>query len=282
MKIQNSTYSPSFSAGLTRSMQLEIAHCDPYKISRTLKKNDIISSFKGNKTVAWCCLKCVEIINLMNQGFDTNLSLPKAIFVEDFNKLAIKGKNASGACNIFPACMYENSNQLVPEKTIFFNEYSDDNYSKGNYYWDNIDENADMFKELNLAPTNFFLDIFLHEFSHVIHDGHLIEKFGIENLMKKVVETLNNKNKLAFDKKYFWLICRNICQYGTNSPFEAIACDLTNRIIKNINKNTLIPKTNFIENSPYRKHSIKNDLVISITEGEYNRAIRRFWNGKFK
>ena len=66
MKIQNQYINPNFRAGLTSAMRSEIRSVDAAKVSEALQKQGIQSDFKGNKMLAWCSLKSVEIINEIN------------------------------------------------------------------------------------------------------------------------------------------------------------------------------------------------------------------------
>ena len=86
MEIQNQYINPNFRAGLTSAMRSEIRSVDVAKVSEALQKQGIQSDFKGNKMLAWCSLKSVEIINEINKRFGVKLGLPKGIFVEDFTK----------------------------------------------------------------------------------------------------------------------------------------------------------------------------------------------------
>ena len=55
--------------------------------------------------------------------------------------------------------------------------------------WENIDAEADRLKAESLSETDFFLDIFLHEFAHAMHGGNIIKKLGFrafENLMEAI------------------------------------------------------------------------------------------------
>lgn len=278
MKIQNNNYySPNFHAGLTKQMKQEIASCNIQKISKEFAKNGILTDFKDNKTVAWCSLKCLEIIKNINEQFNLNLGLPRGIFVEDFNKLDIKNKNSIGVCNVFPVDLYKGSSIIIPEKTIFFNELPEEKF-----FWENIDAHADITKAISISASDFFLDTFLHEFAHAIHEEHLLEKIGSKKLFDICQKIMTNKFKNKFNDKYYRTLYNNCCGYAASHPMEAIACDLSKRIIESLDKNTLLPKTNFTQNSPYRKFSLKEILLSPIKDEKYDQIIRNFWNGKFK
>ena len=280
MKISNK-YSPNFQAGLTKQMQQEISSCNIQKISAELDKIGIRTDFKNNKVVAWCSVKTVEIIQGLNKQFKLNLVLPNGIFVEDFKKLNIKELNAIGFCNVAPTIFDKKSNIVVPEKTLFFNEFPETNYKYGNYFWDNLDELADSRKE-KYSATDFFLDFFIHEFSHVIHENHLLNTLGGKKTINLFQDFNTHERIEKFRNKYFEVLGVNCCYYAASHPAEAIACDMSKRICDCLNKNNLRPETNFIEHSPYREFNLKENLFAFFNETKYNKIIRCFWNGNFK
>ena len=261
MRIQNNT-SLNFKAGLTESMRREMRGCDVKRISNELWKNGIQTDLKDNKIAAWCILKTFEIAKRMNLGF------PKGIFVEYFSKLKCQDVSSLAFCNIAPALIYRDKNTLAKDNTLFFNENVD---------WSYIDCIADETFAKGDNSTDFFLGIFLHEFAHSMHENNLLKKMNIENLLLKISNMQKtNINKQFHDK--FDHILSQICDYAKASPFEAIACDLTKRMVNNINKNTLAINSDFIKNSPYREPKI---FDFRFGEDELSKTIRNFWNGKF-
>ena len=42
----------------------------------------------------------------------------------------------------------------------------------------------------------------------------------------------------------------DMLNYASINPFEAVACDMSKRIMNNLNKDTFISKNNFIQKSP--------------------------------
>ena len=253
----------NFKAGLTSQIQREIASSDVRRISSYLFQQGIQNDFKNNKIIAWCSLKCLEIIKKLKLG------LPEGIFVEDFAKPNVLDKDASGLMNFAPTKLYSVNDTVVGEKTIFFNEYKDLNHKNGNLFWDNINQVADETYEANMSTTDFFLEIFLHEFAHAAHESNLIKKFG----GKKLISSLQNLNNLQVQNKH---LVSQICKYALSNPLEVVACDLSKRIITSLNKESLIPADNCIKNSPYRKFSLfyKPDNLL-------DHMLRGYWNGKY-
>ena len=276
MKIQTSNSKINFNAGLTSKMKSEIAHCDIPKISNVFTKAGIVTDFKKNKTIAWCSLKTLEIIQELNKKFRLKLALPKGIIVEDFNNLKTSTKNSLGFCNSEPSELYF-GNTIVPENVIFFNSF--EKYQKDgiNPLWDNLDSMSDFYYRDNVSATDFFLETFLHEFVHVMHQNNIVKKRGNERFLRAIPRIISEQYWINFKKKYHAGLSQ-ICNYATTNPMEAVACDFSKRIIDSLDRNTLKPKYNFFKESPYSKRNLFN---IFKDEPELNTALRNFWNGKF-
>ena len=277
MKIQSTN--TNFQAGLTSKMQNEIRSADVSKISREFLNNGIETDFKENKILAWCSLQCLKIIKTINEKYGLNLGLPNGVFVEDFKKLNIKEGNATGFLNFAPTKLHLSENKITPEKTIFFNEFKGFNYSGGNEFWDRIDRMADENFDRHFSSTDFFLEPILHEFLHAVHEQNLIQKLGGKKLVKLFEETLTPPKLETFRAKYGRML-EKICTYASVTPFEAVACDLSKRTIENLDKITLLPQSNFIKSSPYRKLSPLKRLFIYESESTPSRTLRHFWEGK--
>ena len=276
MKIQQTGL--TFHAGMTKAILQEINSADVNKISNMLyRENGIISDFKRNKVAAWCSAKCVELIKSLNKNYNLKLGLPKGIFVEDFNALHINDKEAAGTTNFLPSRLLENSNEIVPENTIFFNEFKLFSYKDKNVYWDKIDEWADTNYDENFSATNFFMEIFIHEFAHVIHNNNLLRRMNMPELAKKIKQTQTPIYLRKFQDKYEKRL-NNICTYASSHPFEAVACDLSKRIIDNIDQNTFEINKNIISQSPYERtnfitRKLKNKDMI-------DKLLNSIWRGK--
>lgn len=261
MQIKNDV-SLNFKAGLSSKMRNEISSCNVKAVSSELLKNGIQTDFKDNKLIAWCILKTYQIAKNLRFGF------PNAIVVEDFNKLHNLNDDYLGFCNIAPTRLYKDNKNITSEKSLFFNQ---------NINWEKIDEISDETFDMGLSPSNFFLNVFLHEFAHSMHEQNLLNKIGGVTLIQKINKSLEEMHQLEFHKN-FADILSVICPYAATSSYEAVACDLSNRIIKNLNKNTLEVDTTFVNNSPYRVQKWWN---IHLCENTLSKALRQFWNGKF-
>ena len=270
---------PIFKAGLTRQMKAKITNCDDKKISKELLNLNIESNFMGNKVIAWCAFQCVKLIKEINNKYGLNLVLPNGIFVEDFNQLNLKNKDAFGFMNFAPTYLHIDKKIITPEKTIFFNEYKDMNYNGGNALWDKVDEIADKNFDDKIATTDFFLETFLHEFVHVIHEGNIQIKIhnGLD-LVNIIASMLKGQNP-AF-QKLRPEISEKICQYATTNQLEMTACDLTKRILDNASRESLQPIGNFTRNSPYKVKNIFKEIFT--LNNTFNELLQNTWNGKLK
>lgn len=270
----------NFRAGLTRQLKQEIHSSDIDKISRIISNHGIQNDFKGNKLIAWCSLKCLEIVNKLNNDYNLKLGLPKEIFVEDFKWLNVSDKNAAGVTNFAPTQLYKENNTIIPERTIFFNEFKSLNYSGGNEYWDRIDAESDANFENRISATDFFMEVFFHEFSHTLHEDNLINKFGGEKTVQKIKNAFQPLNIRRFRDKSETLL-KSICEYAALNPFEAVACDLSKRFIENIDKNKLSINNNILSKSPYEKPSFMESVFKCQNHNPLNKLLRKLWNGKF-
>lgn len=251
LQINSTSNNFSFKAGLTNQLKREIATCDVTKVSSYFSKYKITSDFQNNKTVAWCVLKCFEILKSLNQKYNVNLGYPNGIFVEDFNKLNIDKTGVLGFTNFAPTKLYLNKDSIIPEKTIFFDKLD----------WNKIDEIADENYTFGTSTTDFFLETFLHEFTHVVHENNLLNNKSGADVIKFLLTMLNSDFINSFQKKYSNFI-RTICNYALENPLETVACDISKRIISCIDKNTLLPQYNFIDTSPYKKLPLLKKIIL--------------------
>lgn len=276
-------YNPAFGAGLTPKIMHEIQNTDILEISRKLQQKGIPSDFKGNKIIAWCSNKTVEIFEQLNKKFGMHLALPKGIFVEDFKKLNLETTQMYGFCNFQPTHLHKNSNIITPSRVLFFNSF-DGSQNKNLWHcnWENINEIADTRYLTRASGTNLFLDIFLHEASHVSHEDRLLKKMGGELLATKIGLIKNDQEIANYQKKYGAEVSR-ICNYALENQFEAIACDIPRVITSSLDKETLMPTKNPFIGSPYEKLSFwQKAPKYSDNDKPLKEILRSFWNGHFE
>ena len=227
--------------------------------------NNINADFENNKIIAWCCAKALEIIKKLN----LRLGLPANIFVKDLNTLNCQDLNIYAFTNFLPCRITKGADEITPAVSIIFNK---------DFNWEHLDEASDYeFYDAHNTATDFFLEPFLHEFGHIAHERHLIDKFGTD----RTVQSLVNLTEEPTIDKYqtrFSIKEKELCGCAKASPLELIACDLSKRIIDCINRNNISLDKNPFINSPYqrffdivslfRKYSLQ-DLLIN-----------NFYNGK--
>ena len=261
-------YSLTFSAGLTKQMKSDISNCNVRTIENFFAQKGINADFKNNKVIAWCVLKCCQLINEMNKKYNTNIEMPGTIIAEDFSKLNGFMEEALGATNFLPCYVYKGKQIVIPEKTVFFNIK--------NANWNNADELADKNFEASISTTDFFLEIFLHEFMHVWHEDNLLNNLSVENFLKFLRHYDNAETVNIFQKKYMQILSK-ICYYASSHPMETIACDLSKKFIDCINLQDLNITKKFTDNNPYNK-KISSKNRDEITK---NKILKQIWNGTF-
>lgn len=278
----------AFGAGLTPKMMQEIQQVDVLEISKKLAKKGIPTDFNGNKVIAWCCDKTVEIFEQLNKKFGQKLALPKGIFVEDFGKLNVEKPDYISFSNFAPTKLKKDSEEIISPMSLFFNTFETfkkdvDNKHLWFYDWNNIDEISNFHYWAKNSSNNFFLDTFLHEFAHVAHEDRLLDKIGGQALIDKLNKCKDpicaEKFKNKYGKKLSW-----ICDYAQSDPFESIACDIPKRIVDSLDKETLMPTRNPFIDTPYENLSFWQRMKIPNypdKDRPLKEILRNFWNGKF-
>ena len=267
----------SFNGGLNKETLKEIRYVNVDLVSSSLFKDNIITDFQENKIVAWCCQKVVMLIKEINKKYGLNLTLPKGIFVRNFDELNLKQTNMYGFCNMQPVKLFKNKDVYVPSRTLFFNSFENANYFKDEKFfnWENIDEISDFRFANKSAPTDYFLDIFFHEFAHVLHENQLIKTLGA-NITAKKLEQIEKLQKTGlYDKKYGKELSK-ICKSAVTNPLEAIACDISKIMTENINQDKIIFNINPLKHSPY------DDNYMRLFNTKLNKILRNFWKGNFE
>lgn len=281
----------SFGAGLTREIAREIRNADVLAISDRLAKKGIPTDFKGNKVIAWCSEKTVEIFQQLNERFGLKLALPKGIYVEDFADLNVTSPTMTSFCNLQPSKkLRKNSNERIEEGVVFFNTFETIHkqaspLEKWRYDWKHINRRANVDYENNSTSTNLFLFPFFHEFTHSAHINRLLKKIQGEVLAGKVEKVYSQEGFQEYLTKYGGKIAQ-ICKYALENPFEAIACDAPRIIVNSLNPKTLEPTKHPFINTPYENLHFWQPKRIRIPEySDQDRPLteilRNFWNGKF-
>lgn len=261
-----------FDAGLTPKMMHEIRTADVLKISDRLELKGIPTDFKDNQIIAWCCDKAIGILEQINQRFGTNLSFPRYIAAEKFEHLDIDTPHAYGFCNLTPSPLIKGSDDNIPSRIVFFNPEHD---------WSKIDSIADANYASRHSSTDFFLYTFLHEFTHVAHEDHMLEKFNGKTVLKKILSAKDLKRVREYQRKYGGKISQ-ICNYALTDPLEAVACDMPVRIIASLDKESLTPVRNPFTETPYEKlHFWQKPKYPNEDKRQLQEILRRFWNGQF-
>lgn len=265
-----------FKAGWNIQVSKEINNCNIKELSQRLANQGIKSDFGNNKTIAWCCEKVTDIFSYLNTNFNQNLALPKGIFVEDFSNLYIDDTELVSFCNWFPAFVKNDSKQVIPERTLFFN-------SKFN--WSNINTISDNLYNQGYWGSDHFLGLFIHEFDHAVHNNFLLNNFNHIKLQKKV-KLVSCKEHSENYRQKFGKYTSKISIKASENELETIAEDMQKNITKTLSSTDFMPITNpFV----YSSYPDKNSLAFlklmlktnSKSQFTQNVIFRKFWNGEF-
>ena len=271
---KNSNTKTLFTAGLNTRIFKEINAAHPEKISETLLEKDIATFFNNNKIVAWCSEKVIAIIEELNTKYKFDFAFPKGIFVENFSKLKPEMQNSIGFCNLQPSILKQNSSEIIPSRVIFFNDM---------FNWENINTLSDINYKNGLTSNSHFIYPFLHEVAHVMHENNLLRFLNGEQLAQKLDKIFLLEQKQFFSNRYGKYL-KQICNYATTNPLEAVACDIPALIIPNLAADLHLKSNPFI-NSPYGKLSLIDKIkkLFNNDNGKTNFDIlHSFWNGKFE
>lgn len=261
----------AFGGGLTPKIMQEIHKTDVVAISSKLVQKGIPNDFKGDKVLAWCCDKTVDIFQQLNQRFGLKLALPQGIYVEDFRKLNVDNPQMYGFCNLAPFELRKGFSEDVPSRILFFNSL---------HKWEDIDSISDRRYKEKFASTDFFLDIPFHEFVHSAQEDRLLDLYDDEILLEKLLSLTDPKQIEMYQKKYGDKVSR-ISNYALNSPLDAVACDLSRRIANSINKVNLTPTKNPFAGSPYQDN-VSSFQKLQLKLNPLNNILKKFWNGEFE
>lgn len=262
----------SFKAGLTPKMFQEIQHSDVLEISDRLIRKGIPNDFKDNKAIAWISDKTVDVIDQLNKRFGLKFALPKGIYAENFRNLNVDDPYAIGTCNLLPTHLKKGSDEVVPSRIVLFNTVHD---------WNDIDSISDANYAANHISSDFFLYYPLHEFSHAAHEDRLLNKLGRKKLAQ-ILESLRDQNTIEEYRKIYGDRVIQICDYATNTPLDAVACDIPRELVKSLDRETLMLTKNPFIGTPYeKKYFWQNTPKYSEKDRTLNEILRFFWNGKF-
>lgn len=263
----------SYAGGLTKPMITDIRNTDVSKIQNYLAKNNINSDFQNNKLLAWSVVKVFEFIKELQNTFKLKLGYPSNIMVKDTKTLNIPNLEFTyGFCNLVPCRIHKASEEITPAKTIIFNK---------DFPWDKINEISDFdFYVAKNTTTDFFLEFVFHEFSHIFHENHLLNTSSVNNVLKKLLSMTDPKIIQNYQQEYGQLVEKQICKYARKEPMDLIACDMSGRLINNLDRDSIRLISNPLENSPYEKlFSLKSffnkkpqieRLIKNIFDGDTN------------
>ena len=261
----------SYAGGLTKPMIADIRNTDVSKVQHYFAQNNINADFQDNKFLAWATAKVFDIIKALQQNFNLKPGLPNNILVKDTNALCIPNLESTyGFCNLVPCKIHKGSDEVTPAKSIIFNK---------NFPWHKIDEISDFdFHDAKNTTTDFFLESIIHEFGHIFHENNLLKKFSIKEVLKKLLAMTDPANIQTYQQRYGQLVADNLCQYATKEPLDLIDCDMSKRVIPNLDRENLTPVNNPFINSPYENLFALKRLFRNTDEIDL--LIKQIYDGK--
>ena len=274
MKIYSSTLlisNTNFQGGLSKSILSDINSTDCIKIQNSLLKQQYINAnFSNNKVIAWSVKKVVDLLEELRKKYKIPIFYPANIVVDDLKTYEnIDNGVIYGFTNFFPCRFKKNSKEIVPGMSIIFNK---------NFPWKKIDEISDYDYSMKNTMTNHFLESFFHEFSHIMHEGNLLQKYPIEKVVSKLQECTDNTVINNFKKVNSDLIINKLCKYATENPLDLLACDLSGRFINNLDSSLTMFEKNPFKNSPY--NNTFNFVKLFKQKSALDLLINKIYNGK--
>ena len=251
MKINNSiniknVYHVKFNGGLNKAIRSDILATDCSKIQNLLKKEkDINADFANNKLIAWATYKITKLIDELKNNTKIPIEFPTNIITANLNDYNIDNNGLIYGFTNFLPCRFNNkNNDIVPGMSIIFNK---------DFPWEKIDEISDYDYSKGHTTTNHFLESFIHEFAHIIHEGNLLNKQSAEKVQKDLNLLTDNTTIQNYKKEYGEEIVQNLCGYAVETPLDLVACDMSYRFIENLEENEISLKGNPFNQSPYSR-----------------------------
>ncbi len=181
---------------------------------------------------------------------------PTNVILKDLSKTR-NYKNILGLCSVHPYDddLYETFGETFPLRSVIMNTTQD---------WGSIQSDMIRMRNNNHLSTNHFLAPFIHEFMHSMHFANLVKRFGTgSGKMTKLQREFKNKNT-----KY--MLQRETSQYGSTSPCEMFAEEMTELVVDSLNPRTLMPNEILFKMNR-KKESFEMDVLLNAC-----------WNGDIK
>ncbi len=260
----------NYKGGLSKAIKSEISGTDCFKVQDFLKKEkNINADFANNKLIAWAASNIIKLLEGLKNDTKFKIEFPTDIIVADLNDYNVDNNGLIyGFANFFPCRFCNKNNNIVPGMSIIFNK---------DFPWEKIDEMSDYDFSKGHTVTDHFLESFIHEFAHIIHEGNMLNRYSAEDVYKKLELLTSDLIVQKFKKEYGAEIEKSLCKYAKESPLDLVACDLSSKFLKNLDMNNIRLRKNPFKEYPYSNNFFniflgKKDNVGLIT--------RQIFNGK--
>mgnify|MGYP002857694182 CR=1 FL=1 len=223
-------------------------------------------SSKTQKVIAYCCFNAAEIFRQINHP---SVVLPLKIDMEEMPALA-PGLYPIAGC--YPGPVYEKG---YPVRTVVFNSL---------YDWDNHMEKSKEIQKLDggFHSSGHFLQTFIHEFGHNVHNHHLYSKYGspfpseqyvynpqvaniLQALNMKIYDEKGNVVYNPYVPEQTRLVMKKSSGYGSTLLPETFAEEFARAIINCMN--------------PMNLRLTKDPFPIMTANPELNAVLYETWEG---
>lgn len=155
------------------------------------------------------------------------LAQPTNVLLRDLSG-TVHYKDTLGICAVHPfdSDIYQNLRETFPLRSVVINSAQN---------WDLIQNDMIRYKNSNHMSTNHFLAPFIHEYMHSAHYDNLVKRFGSgSSMMAKLQKKFKNQDTI-------YMLQRETSDYGSTSPCEMFAEEMTELVVDSLNPKTIMP-----------------------------------------
>lgn len=179
---------------------------------------------------------------------------PTNVVLRDLSKTR-SYKDTLGVCAVhtYDSDMYETFRETFPLRTVIMNSHSD---------WGSIQTEMINAKNHNHMSTNHFLAPFIHEFMHSLHFSNLVKRFGAGSVrMAKLQKEFKNKDTI-------YMLQRETGNYGSTSPCEMFAEEMTELVVDSLSPKTIMPNELVFKMNKMKENFVMDTLMEACWNGD--------------
>lgn len=224
---------------------------NPDTIARQIADKFQINCDFGNNPLVACFIALTS--NIFHK---LRFTQPTNVILRDLSKTK-NYKDVLGICAVhtYDNDIYTTFKETFPLRSVVINSAND---------WESIQSDMIRMRDNNHMSTNHFLAPFIHEFMHSMHFDNLVKRFGTGSVkMSELQKEFKNKNTI-------YMLQRETSNYGSVSPCEMFAEEMTELVVDSLHPRTLMPNEMLFKMNR-RKKSIEMDNLLDAC-----------WNGDIK